>query len=326
MRAAHAAGAPVVLVADIDRGGAFAHLYGTWALRRRRATARSLRGFVLNKFRGDAVAARARARATSTERTGMAFVGVLPWLEHGLPDEDGAAPRRAAPGAPRVAVVRYPTASNLDEFKLLEQVADVRLGRRRPRDLDGADARRPARARSTSPPTSPGCGRAGSTARSPRAARGERACSASAAGSRCSGERIDDPAGVDGSADGLGLLPVRTVFRARSGRAGRRRSSWRCRALARSSRGLPFAGTRSAMARRRGREPLPSALPDGPRLRGGRRPRGLAARRCSSRPSVVRRLVGQRPEQLARGRFDALADVVEERLDVELLARLAGVA
>ena len=52
MRSAHAARAPVVLVADIDRGGAFAHLYGTWAL----VTdddRRLLHGFVLNKFRGD---------------------------------------------------------------------------------------------------------------------------------------------------------------------------------------------------------------------------------------------------------------------------------
>ena len=52
MRVAAAAGAPVLLVTDIYRGGAFAHLYGTWALlageERRR-----IRGFVLNKFRGD---------------------------------------------------------------------------------------------------------------------------------------------------------------------------------------------------------------------------------------------------------------------------------
>ena len=61
MRVAHAARAPVLLVADIDRGGAFAHLYGTWALLDEpdRAT---IRAFVLNKFRGDPVAAAARTR------------------------------------------------------------------------------------------------------------------------------------------------------------------------------------------------------------------------------------------------------------------------
>ena len=47
------ADARALLVADIDRGGAFAHLYGTWALVPD-ATRRRLAGFVLNQFRGDA--------------------------------------------------------------------------------------------------------------------------------------------------------------------------------------------------------------------------------------------------------------------------------
>ena len=56
----------------------------------------------------------------------MATLGVLPWLDHGLPDEDGAAPPRRQGDRFSVAVIRYPTASNLDEFKQLEQVADLR--------------------------------------------------------------------------------------------------------------------------------------------------------------------------------------------------------
>ena len=51
-RTARAADAPVLLVSDIDRGGAFAHLYGTWALIDRDLRQR-IAGFVLNKFRGD---------------------------------------------------------------------------------------------------------------------------------------------------------------------------------------------------------------------------------------------------------------------------------
>jgi len=53
MQVAERAKAPVILVSDINLGGAFAHLYGTWALLEETARAR-IAGFVLNKFRGDA--------------------------------------------------------------------------------------------------------------------------------------------------------------------------------------------------------------------------------------------------------------------------------
>lgn len=87
MRMARFAGAQVLLVGDIDRGGVFAHLYGTWLLvpeedRRRIA------GFVLNKFRGDA-ALLAPANQEITRRTGVPFMAVVPALNvAGLPEED----------------------------------------------------------------------------------------------------------------------------------------------------------------------------------------------------------------------------------------------
>src|SRR5207248_3282930 len=135
MRIATEADAPVLLVTDIYRGGAFAHLYGTWALLDEQERAR-IRGFVLNKFRGDPQLL-IPGPALLEERTGVPVIGVLPWLEHGLPDEDGVGPPALRPGRPRVAIVRYPTASNLDEFRLLEQVAQV-VWAHAPADLDGA--------------------------------------------------------------------------------------------------------------------------------------------------------------------------------------------
>ena len=54
MRVALHANAACLLVTDIDRGGAFAHLYGTWAMLDA-AEQKLIKGFVLNKFRGDAL-------------------------------------------------------------------------------------------------------------------------------------------------------------------------------------------------------------------------------------------------------------------------------
>jgi len=97
MRVAMAAAARVLLVVDIDRGGAFAHLYGTWALLPPEERA-LLAGFVLNMFRGDD-ALLAPAPAQIERLTGVPTLGVVPWLDHGLPDKDGAAtPRRIAGG------------------------------------------------------------------------------------------------------------------------------------------------------------------------------------------------------------------------------------
>jgi adenosylcobyric acid synthase len=136
MRCARAADAPVVLVADIDRGGAFAHLYGTWSLVSDGDRAR-LQAFVLNKFRGDEGLLEP-APADLEAATGMRSAGVLPYVEHGLPDEDGAADLSSHGGTRVVAVVRYPTASNLDELKPLEQVARV-VWASDALDLDGAE-------------------------------------------------------------------------------------------------------------------------------------------------------------------------------------------
>lgn len=126
MAAADAADAVVILVVDIDRGGAFAHLYGTWLLLPRPWRDR-IQGFVLNKFRGDESLI-GPACAAITAVTGVPFLGVVPWVEHGIPDEDNASLHGvASQGGPlQVDIVRYPTVSNADEFGLLGEVANVR--------------------------------------------------------------------------------------------------------------------------------------------------------------------------------------------------------
>lgn len=115
MRLAQACQADVYLVADIDRGGAFAHLLGTWHCLDA-ADQRRLKGFILNKFRGDP-ALLGNATAWLQERTGIPTVALVPMVRHALPEED-ALHHRATPQPQHInlALVVYPYASNLEEF------------------------------------------------------------------------------------------------------------------------------------------------------------------------------------------------------------------
>jgi adenosylcobyric acid synthase len=97
MRVALHANAACLLVTDIDRGGAFAHLYGTWAMLEG-AEQKLIRGFVLNKFRGDA-GLLAPGPQILQQLTGVPTVATLPmWRQHGLPEEDGLFDMTPTPG------------------------------------------------------------------------------------------------------------------------------------------------------------------------------------------------------------------------------------
>ena len=321
MRAAHAADAPVVLVTDIDRGGAFAHLYGTWALVTDRDR-RRMRGFVLNKFRGDE-SLLAPAPEELERATGMAYVGLLPFVEHRLPDEDGAASPTPRPGDVRVAVLRYPTASNLDELKPLEQVADV-VWAREPDDLADAEL-----------VVLPGSKHVSGDLAWLRARRLDHAIAQAATGGtrvlgicgglQMLGEEIADPAGVDGDARGLGLLPVRTIFAATKTTEAVELAflelpePWEALA-GRALRGYEIRHGETAPT-----EPVTEALPGG---RGFLRDAvlGISIHGLFEQQELVEALVGRAPGRTLEAVFDELADLVDERLDVDGLARDAGVA
>ncbi len=86
-----------------------------------------MRGYILNKFRGDP-----RLLAGGPERlehlTGVPTVAVVPWVAERLPEEDAFGWRNdSATTGFRVAVVAYPSISNLDEFRSLEETATVEL-------------------------------------------------------------------------------------------------------------------------------------------------------------------------------------------------------
>ena len=123
---AEAVDCPVILIADIDRGGVFAHLVGTLELLSESERDRVI-GFVINRFRGD-IALLESGLDWLEERTGKPVLGVLPYL-HGLylDAEDAIAGNEFEKSAPKLRVIApvYPRASNhndLDPLRLHPEV------------------------------------------------------------------------------------------------------------------------------------------------------------------------------------------------------------
>ena len=113
--------APVLLAGDIDRGGVFAQLYGTVALLEQEERDR-IAGLVINKFRGDLEILRP-GLSMLEEKTGKQVLGVVPYLQVDVDDEDSLAPRlgRSPSHKPLdAAVIRLPRISNFTDFAPLE--------------------------------------------------------------------------------------------------------------------------------------------------------------------------------------------------------------
>jgi adenosylcobyric acid synthase len=216
LRVARHANARCLLVTDIDRGGAFAHLYGTWALLPREDQAR-LAGFVLNKFRGDA-SLLAPGPEHLEALTGVPTVATLPmWWQHGLPEEDGVFDSRSTQREGKgktttIAVIAYPRISNLDEFQILKNIPNVRLvWARSVADVFGADWIILPGSKNTTNDLLWMRIQGLDAAIIKHALRGGRVLGI-CGGLQMLGESLRDPYGIDGSAHGLGLLPLSTVF------------------------------------------------------------------------------------------------------------------
>src|SRR5579872_93771 len=139
MRMAHAADAACLLVGDIDRGGVFAALLGTIELLEPEDRTR-IRGFVINKFRGDESLLRPGVE-TIEQRLGIPCAGVIPFLRNlGLEEEDGVAledrripeqvwqtsdetPERVL----RIGVVALPHMANFTDFDAFAAESSVAL-------------------------------------------------------------------------------------------------------------------------------------------------------------------------------------------------------
>lgn len=141
---ARRAGVPAVLVGDIDRGGVIAALVGTKTVIDP-ADAAQIRGFIVNKFRGD-VRLFDNGLTAITERTGWPSFGVVPWFRDVglLPAEDAVTLERPTTQAERplrIAVPMLSRIANFDDLDPLRAEEDVAViftppGQPLPRDVD----------------------------------------------------------------------------------------------------------------------------------------------------------------------------------------------
>jgi adenosylcobyric acid synthase len=124
-------GLPMIVVGDIDRGGVFAALYGTWALLDE-PDRKLITAFVINKFRGDLGVLRP-GLAELTRMTDIPVAGVLPWLPDLWLDAEDTLEQRnwrhwgSDPDTLRVAVVRLPRVSNATDVDALAAEPGVEI-------------------------------------------------------------------------------------------------------------------------------------------------------------------------------------------------------
>ena len=218
---AQAAGAPVILIGDIDRGGVIASLVGTQAVADSADAAR-IKGFIVNRIRGDA-SLFADAIGFIAQRTGWVPVGLVPWFDaaHRLPQEDilglqGSKPDASGATRVKIAVIVLPRISNFDDFDPLRLEPGIDLVLLR----DGAPV--PANAALVILPGSKATIADLAALRAfgyeadlkAHARRGGRILGL-CGGYQMLGRTIADPDGIEGppgSAEGLGLLDVSTTL------------------------------------------------------------------------------------------------------------------
>lgn len=130
MGMAKLAKAPVLLVADIDRGGVFASIYGTIMLLDEDER-ELIKGIVINKFRGD-VNILKPGLAMIEEKVNIPIIGVVPYLKIDIEDEDSLS-ERLGKGKNNtveivdIAVIQLPRMSNFTDFNVFELIPGVSL-------------------------------------------------------------------------------------------------------------------------------------------------------------------------------------------------------
>ncbi|WP_071459752.1 cobyric acid synthase [Bacillus massilinigeriensis] len=130
MKVAEMADVPVILVADIDRGGVFASIVGTLSLLEETERSR-VRGLIINKFRGD-LSLFEDGINWLEENTGIPVLGVLPYMEgHGIDGEDSLSIPPAKENSNgdhiEIVIIKPPYISNYTDFEPFYQESDVSI-------------------------------------------------------------------------------------------------------------------------------------------------------------------------------------------------------
>ncbi|WP_182084456.1 cobyric acid synthase [Aureimonas sp. ME7] len=331
-----AAGVPVVLVGDIDRGGVIASLVGTHAILPDDDRA-PVRGFLINKFRGDP-SLFDEGLAAVTRFTGWPSLGVVPWLGAAarLPAEDSVALERmangrAAPGDLVVAVPRLPHIANFDDLDPLMASPGVHLAFIRPGEPwpEGVGLVLLPGSKSTIADLTALRAQGWDRAILDHHRQGGHVLGL-CGGYQMLGRRILDPEGIEGDvreADGLGLLDVETRM------AGEKRVS-EVRAM--SPEGVGFEAYEIHMGSSEGADRArPFAHvggePEGARSTDGRVSGTYLHGLFAGDPWRERFLEGFGVSPSAYGHragveaaLDAIAAELERHLDIGALARIAG--
>ena len=215
MGMAKMAKAPVLLVGDIDRGGVFAQLIGTVMLLEEDERA-MVKGLIINKFRGDKTILDPGVEMLEA-RSGIPVVGVAPYLDIQVEDEDSLTERferKQEVGLIDIAVIRVPRISNFTDFNPLESIPGVSLRYvKHVSELGNPDLIILPGTKNTMEDLL-WMREGGMEAAVLKAAAKGKMIFGICGGYQMLGETLSDPYGVEagGTIKGMGLLPMDTVF------------------------------------------------------------------------------------------------------------------
>ena len=335
--------APVLLVGDIDRGGVFAQLLGTLMLLTKEERKR-IRGLIINKFRGDQSLLDSGIEILE-KKGGVPVIGVVPYMEIGLEDEDSLTERfeRKRKGQIDIAVIRYPRISNFTDFHVFEQITDVsvryvisakELGRpdliflpgskntmgdlnwMRRNGLEDAVKRMAEKI--------PVCGICG--------------------GYQMLGEQIADPEGVEagGAMEGMGLLPVMTRIQGKKVRRQMRGTVNEMEGIFSILSGLSFEGYEIHMGRSMKENALVEEEREPVFMTGGNKnvcgtyihgifdkgsmASALVGALAEKKGIVMEKAVYEDDRAFKEKQYDKLADILSEYLNMEEVYGILGEA